>query len=314
VNTPPRSFQDLVARVSHAAVEISGGDHSDWDGRPPAPPKRRGLHAATTPGGGYRLNEERVMRPLREMMATAGQQHDPQTLERYKQALLSLYHEANHLVVGAGERWSDYERSDRWSTPLEEGVTEAFSHRHLGDLIDRLGLEQVAPGLSRAEVTREYPSYVPAAETLARGVGAMAGLSEDEVLRQLNSRAPTGKLPAVADMVLHGTGLSGRIPPQDIPQWKTGIEETVRRQLQPLPSDTTRKSRESYERMSGRTGRNAVRELEKGVQGLEALHPETPQINRRQPSSDLERKVGPGSQPELPTRPAIEDTMYEHGL
>ncbi|HEY3003303.1 MAG TPA: hypothetical protein VGJ44_13225 [Kribbellaceae bacterium] len=204
--TPVRSYDELVARQAEAAIRISGAHHSSWNHRTvltTGEDKVAGHRGIAGWEGTIRYDEERVVGQLREMFRNAGRQQDAEALQGYRGALRIMLHENSHLLAAAGTDHQD--AHDLFQSPtvraLDEGVTEAWSFAHLDEYVDELGLDQVAPGIKGVATRRAYPRFGPAAKSLADGIGEIARLDGDEVLRRMNVVNAAGKWTVATDLV-----------------------------------------------------------------------------------------------------------------
>lgn len=93
-------------------------------------------------------------------------------------------HENIHLLAARGtSHGMGYEAFQRGGVQvLEEGVTEAYKVRVLNAYIAELGLERIAPMISKAEPFTAYPQFVPAAEVFANAIARRTQVDEKREL------------------------------------------------------------------------------------------------------------------------------------
>ncbi|HEY3004171.1 MAG TPA: hypothetical protein VGJ44_17630 [Kribbellaceae bacterium] len=199
------SYQELKDRQAHAAVAISGAHHSSWNGHQFVVDPREEYSGIARWEGSIGYKDDRVNEPLREMFEYAGHYNQPpETLRSYRNALKTTLHENSHLLTQEGAHYRDGKNAyqTKAGKALEEGVTEAWSHRHLNEYIDELGLERIAPGISDAEGSEPvYRPFVPAAQSFANAIGRRTGIDGDKVLRQLNVQTVDNKFDHAATLL-----------------------------------------------------------------------------------------------------------------
>ncbi|GAA1134961.1 hypothetical protein GCM10009630_37070 [Kribbella jejuensis] len=210
----PASFEEFM-RVQHlAAINVTGADHSSWNGTYDVQPYELTDDGKLVLGSAgwdhtIRYDEERVLRPLREMFRYAGQQVDDATLLRYREALAVVYHENLHLLAGPGTEHADAQQDFRIDAvrAFEEGVTESYGHETLDDYIDELQLDLVAPGIKNVIGLMAYERFTPAAETLAYELGTLDEADRLEILRRMVVVNATGKWTVAAGIIADRYGL-----------------------------------------------------------------------------------------------------------
>ncbi|NUR99420.1 MAG: hypothetical protein HOV67_29705, partial [Kribbellaceae bacterium] len=150
----PASFDEFMRMQHLAAINVTGADHSSWNGKYEVQPYKLTDDGKVVLGSAgwdhtIRYDEARVLRPLRDMFRYAGQRVDDATLLRYREALAIVYHENLHLLAGPGTEHADAKQDFRIDAvrALEEGVTESYGHETLDDYIDELQLDLGAPGI-----------------------------------------------------------------------------------------------------------------------------------------------------------------------
>src|SRR5690348_11127895 len=137
------SFRELMREQAKAAVQVSGAHHSSWNeryGPRIAPDSKTGGTANWDNSISY--NPRHVDERLQEMFRNARvHNQDPADLRGYRDALRVVLHENVHLLASEGREHSQakaaFERGPG-VRPLEEGVTELYSHQKLNEYIDEL--------------------------------------------------------------------------------------------------------------------------------------------------------------------------------
>jgi hypothetical protein len=183
------SYQGLVNEQAKAAVRVSGAHHSSWTGHQVASAPDRKVRGAVTWNNTIEYNDEKVTAPLKEMFANARvHNQDRETLQWYREALKTTFHENVHLLAAEGSDHRDAMQAYANTPglrPLEEGITEVYRYSHLNAYIDDLGLEEIAPGIRSAPADPSYREYTPAAQTFADSIGRRSGVGSDEVIRRM---------------------------------------------------------------------------------------------------------------------------------
>ncbi|WP_350280016.1 hypothetical protein [Kribbella sp. HUAS MG21] len=181
------SFAELMEVQADIAVATLGAHHSAWNKRYEVLPRDDGRVSRVTWDGTIQYTPEDVVDPLQEMFDRAYLQHDAETLARFREAVRTVLHENIHLLSGPGTSLAfpldDFE--GRAHKIFEEAVTERATQNEIGNYIDRLGLEQIAPGISRAPASHVYAAYVRAVDVFSETVGADVGLDSAEVIRRM---------------------------------------------------------------------------------------------------------------------------------
>jgi hypothetical protein len=211
---PPATFDEFMRLQHTAALNVTGADHSSWNGTYEMQPYKLtddGMRVLGTAGWDHtiRYDEDQVLRPLRDMFRYAGQRQDDATLLRYREALAVVYHENLHLLAAAGTEHADAERDFRFAAvrALEEGVTESYGHETLGDYMEEFQLRRVAPGIENVVGFPAYERFTPAAETLAYELGALDQADRLEVLRRMVVVNATGKWAVATGIIADRYGL-----------------------------------------------------------------------------------------------------------
>lgn len=95
------TYDELIQQQAQAAVRVMDAHHSSWN-------HQTGLLAAGDSSRGkvrwdHSINyHASVLDDLRKMFATAGQEHDAETLEFYREAMRVVFHENGSGRFGCG--------------------------------------------------------------------------------------------------------------------------------------------------------------------------------------------------------------------
>ena len=180
------SYQGLMAEQDRAAVRVSGAHHSSWNRRYGVTAPERKVRGAVSWDNTIEYSDEKVTAPLKEMFANARvYNQDAETLQSYREAVKTVFHENTHLLAGEGTDHKDAMQAfkDPSVRALEEGITEVHSYDNLNTYIDDLGLEEVAPGIKSAAANPSYRQFTPAARRFTEAIGRETGLDSEEVRR-----------------------------------------------------------------------------------------------------------------------------------
>jgi hypothetical protein len=210
------SYQGLVNEQAKAAVRVSGAHHSSWNGRQVASAPDRKVRGSVTWNNTIEYNDEKVTAPLKEMFANARvHNQDQETLQWYREALKTTFHENVHLLAAEGSDHRDAMQAFA-DTPgvraLEEGITEVYSYNNLNAYIDDLDLEEIAPGIRSAPAIPSYREYTPAAKTFADSIGRRSGVGSDEVIRRMAVVNAGQKFRVAAETIYDSSELPGLVP------------------------------------------------------------------------------------------------------
>jgi hypothetical protein len=126
-----------------------------------------------------------------------------------------VLHENVHLLSSEGRDHSQSQAAFTSSPgvrPLEEGVTELYSHQALNDYIDELGVDQVAPGIKNVKSPQVYKDFTPAVEGFAETIGKKAGVQRDELIGRLAVVPADQKFKVAAAAMYDNSRLPGMIP------------------------------------------------------------------------------------------------------
>jgi hypothetical protein len=206
----------LWERIRDAVQAETGADKSLWNGKLHyTPADRPGLRGSASSDGEVRLNESKVVEPLRDMYKTRGETVTAAQWTERRNALKTAGHEFAHLASP-----QDHTHADRLAgmqnlsyKPIEEGVTEAWSQSSVDRVADRALPQDLAEQVKGAKnAPHSYPAWEPAARSFADQIGAETGADGDEVLRRMAAEPRTGKAQAAADMLFESSELPDLVP------------------------------------------------------------------------------------------------------
>jgi hypothetical protein len=260
-----RNLADLMRVQADIAVAVMRAHHSAWNKEYEVLPRDRVSKVAWD--GTIQYNPRDVIEPLQEMFDRAYVQHDQETLDRYREALRTVFHENIHLLAGPGTSLAfpldDYE--GKAHKVFEEGVTERATQNELTNYIDELGLEQIAPGIREAKTPDAYAAYVPAIDTFSEHVGDDVGLSAAEVVHRM-AVVNTAEKFRVAAELLYAKHLSQLVPETAKADAIRQIAETMHA---PFAAVHDYDSKDFSDiRMAGLAGRSAFRRAREEVRTI----------------------------------------------
>lgn len=212
-----RTLREFDREQAHAALRVSGADRTSWNGRLRDTTQAEGdVRGVADWDGTIAYNPTSVSEPLDQMFQYARHHNqDPATLDSYKSAVKTRLHENTHMLAAAG---SDHRQAQHaylngsGAKQIEEGVTELFSQQELNNYIDDLGLEEIAPGIKKANAAVAYKKYLPAVQNIADTIGRDSGLGREQVVRQLASVTADQKFRTAAGMIYDSSDLPGIVP------------------------------------------------------------------------------------------------------
>jgi hypothetical protein len=107
----PTTYDELMDVQHLAAINVTGADHSSWNGKlgKPAEPSKDGEIVLGTAGWDHSIlhHEEYVEKPLRQMFQQRGRQHDDHTLLVFHTAVEVVFHENLHMLARHGTEHRD---------------------------------------------------------------------------------------------------------------------------------------------------------------------------------------------------------------
>jgi hypothetical protein len=193
---------------------LAGADRSNYNGTY-RPLNERDVAGRAGWTGTVYYDQRGVIDTLKDMYAHAGRQHDIDTLKDYRSAARIVLHENAHMLSANGTSHMHGKvqvETQPETHALEEGVTELWAQRNLDDFIGRIGLEEIAPGISDVEERQSYPRWTPAAAALVQQVAETSKLPPDEVLRRMNNVHAGQKWEVAADLLYEAGELPEIVP------------------------------------------------------------------------------------------------------
>ncbi|GAA1707881.1 hypothetical protein GCM10009745_64700 [Kribbella yunnanensis] len=229
---PPASLEELLLRSGQAARELSGAQHSAWNGR--VVESTDDILGLAHWDGTLHLDREYILDPLREMYALAGQKHPIANLARYREALATILHEHSHFLGpnGAAQEAARAAFVRPGSRQLEEGVAEAWTHANLDTYLHHLGIEKVAPGIDTFHTNGHYAPYVTAVQMLTADLDSRADLTPGTVLTALNNQTAEHQLDLLTTLYYNSTRLPDLEPSG--PRTRDHLESILRTGLTSL--------------------------------------------------------------------------------
>jgi hypothetical protein len=210
----PRSFEGLMEHQAVVVRSLAGADRSNYSGTY-RPLNERDVAGRAGWTGTVHYDQRSVIDPLEEMYAQAGRKHDIDSLKDYRSAVRTVLHENAHLLSANGTSHLHGKvqvETQPETHALEEGVTELWAQRNLDEFIDRLELEEIAPGISEVEERQSYPRWTPAAAAVVQRVAESSRLHPDEVLRRMNNVHAGQKWEVAADLLYEAGELPELVP------------------------------------------------------------------------------------------------------
>lgn len=230
----PASLSGLLEQHAQAALHISRADQTAWNGR--IVEAGDGILGLAHWDGTLHLDREGILDPLHEMYSRSGRPQSIQSLLQYREALVTLLHEQSHFLSPTGS--TQEAAREAFKLPggrhLEEGIAEAWAHDHLNEYIRHLGIDKVAPGITKVHTEPSYAAYVPAVRLLTADLDRQAGLPPGESLHQLNRQTAEGQWPAVVDLIYTSSRLPQVVPPDLSPTIRLHLDSALRSSFQAL--------------------------------------------------------------------------------
>jgi hypothetical protein len=291
------SYKELRDQQAQAAVRVSGAHHSSWNGQVEPTEAGRKVKGSAEWNGTLKYNEEKVTAPLKEMFQNSRvYNQDRETLQWYREALKTTFHENIHLTAPEGRSHADgmnAYQSDAVKS-LEEGVTESYSHNNLNAYIDELGLEEIAPGIKSVEDRPSYPHYTPAAESLSRSIGRESGVDSDEVMRQMAVVGAEDKFRVAAEIVYDNSDLPDILPESQRAANVQRIEAAMKPPFADLPA-LENVSRDAVRRPSAKAGARSAEAAYTEVDAIREGKPATTPEQARQQTQQQGQQRGTAS-------------------
>jgi hypothetical protein len=282
------SFRELMDEQANAAVQVPGAHHSSWNGRFGAPIARQSdLGGTANWDNSISYNPEHVGDRLQEMFRNARVHlQDKADLRGYRDAMRVVLHENVHLLSSEGREHSQSEATFTNSPgvrPLEEGVTELYSHQRLNDYIDELGIDQIAPGIKDVKSPQVYKEFTPAVEGFAAIVERKTGVQRDELIGRLAVVPADEKFTVAAEAMYDNSRLPGMIPPDQRDRAVGRIATAMRSEfgkVEKLPKSADAATRRAVGMQAAAEGSKVISRLKK-------------QWQMPAPSRQIQRGVGP---------------------
>src|SRR5215468_1477831 len=102
------SYPELMREQARSAVRVSGAHHSSWNGRIGVAPPERKVRGAVTWNEDIEYADAKVTEPLKEMFGNARvYNQDAETLQWYREAVKTVFHENTHLLAAEGTNHRD---------------------------------------------------------------------------------------------------------------------------------------------------------------------------------------------------------------
>jgi hypothetical protein len=267
---PPDSLPALLAAHAQAAIQVSGADQTAWNGH--VVEAGEGILGVAHWDGTLHLDRECILDPLRELYEEPGVRQSDEALIRCREALVTVLHEQSHFLgpAGATQEAARAAFTLPGGRALEEGVAEAWAQDHLDDYLERLGIDEVAPGISEVRSAPSYQAFVPAVRVLTTDLDRRAGLPRGETLQALNRQTAEGQWQLVVDSAYRSSRLPDLVPPDREAAVRQRLETTLRHsfnalaQFETLPRDLATTS-------SRAAGHQTVQRLTEEIATAEAI-------------------------------------------
>lgn len=299
--TPPRTYDELMAQQHHAAVEITGAHHSNWNGDLGTTRKvEDGIILGTaTWEGGVLFDEKYVTQPLQQMFEHQGVRQDPATVLAYRNALETVLHENSHMLSAEGTTHAGAMQAFREPAvrALEEGITEAWSNANLDLYIDKLELEKIAPGIKEVQGWQTYPQFVPATQALANRIGEVSGVDSNEVLRRMNVVNGAEKWPVATKLVTDAAGLDKVVPPAQLAEATQRVEQAMQApfstlaDVSKLPADQQRPRSAGLGHEAFDAGQKEIAAIKQEVATTGGLQPKTAEVTAQADGKTADPKL-----------------------
>jgi hypothetical protein len=267
---PPDSLPSLLAAHARAALDVSGADQTAWNGH--VIETGEGILGVAHWDGTLHLDRECILDPLRELYTDPGARQSEEQLLRYREALVTVLHEQSHFLGPAGATQEAARAAFRLpgARALEEGVAEAWAHDHLNDYLMRLGIDDVAPGITDVRSTPSYQAFVPAVRVLTNDLDTRAGFPRGTTLEALNRQTAEGQWPLIVDSAYRSSRLPDLVPPEREPAVRLRLETTLRDSFHSLARFEA-EPRDLAAAKSLAAGHQAVRRLTEEIATAEAI-------------------------------------------
>jgi hypothetical protein len=260
---PPGSPEYIWVSSIISAVEKRTGTSSRWNGRLYEEPNPAYL-ASAHHDGSMTVSPKNVLEPVRD--AYTGRPMKANDYIRVRDAVLTVTHEAAHLTSHLGDPTGPgaHPVGDPADRALEEGLAESWTHRNVDAVIYDIGMDRSVPGVIGPPNVDAYKAYSAATNSLAQGLGTVAGVPPDEVRRQLHGADRAQRWNKVADLMIDRR-LGGLMPPEH--------RDVVRQNLvQPLRSEFHQATYRAAGRRARRSGQGSGGSPDRPGRGQRAEH------------------------------------------
>ncbi|QNE19826.1 hypothetical protein F1D05_20290 [Kribbella qitaiheensis] len=303
---PPDSLPALLAAHARAAIQVSGADQTAWNGH--VIEAGEGILGVAHWDGTLQLDRECILDPLRELYESPGVRQPDEALIRCREALVTVLHEQSHFLGPAGATQDAARAAFRLpgARPLEEGVAEAWAQDHLNEYLDRLGIEEVAPGISQVRSAPSYQAFVPAVRVLTTDLDRRAGLPRGETLRALNRQTAEGQWPLIVDSAYRSSRLPDLVPADREPAVRLRLETTLRNSFDSLAQFET-EPRDLAATKSLAAGYRSVHRLTEEIATAEAIFEPPQPLSPTRPTAEtlpLRKALSGLAPPTAPAQPA----------
>jgi hypothetical protein len=210
------------------------------------------------------VSPKNVLEPVRD--AYTGRPMKANDYIRVRDAVLTVTHEAAHLTSHLGDPTGPgaHPVGDPADRALEEGLAESWTHRNVDAVIYDIGMDRSVPGVIGPPNVDAYKAYSAATNSLAQGLGTVAGVPPDEVRRQLHGADRAQRWNKVADLMIDRR-LGGLMPPEH--------RDVVRQNLvQPLRSEFHQATYRAAGRRARRSGQGSGGSPDRPGRGQRAEH------------------------------------------
>jgi hypothetical protein len=266
---PPGSPEYIWVSSIISAVEKRTGTTSRWNGRLYEEPDPRYLGTAHHDGS-MTVSPKKVLEPVRD--AYTGRPMNANDYIRVRDAVLTVTHEAAHLSSHLGDPTAPgaHPVGDPADRALEEGLAETWTHRNVDAVIYDIDMDRSVPGVIGPPNVDAYKAYSAATNSLAQGLGTVAGVRPDEVRRQLHGADRAQRWNKVADLMIDRR-LGGLMPPEHRDVVRQNLVQPLRTEFAKLPDvQQDAKLAEAAKAQAGRRiGQDAVSGLNTALNNVE---------------------------------------------
>lgn len=225
-----KAFEDLDLATALYAEQITGG--TSW-----VHALRRGLLPDHVLGCyRYRVARIEILDRFADLLGRVlcgeipAEEIDFDTLVDLLRAFATVLHENLHAIGPADEAtmtrvWCS--SSQPWQQLVDEGIAELVTARHLGGLLQTIGIDHLLPAITTIPYQPNYLPYVEAMAVLLDGLSARSGAAAAELEREW----VIGRSQAVTACVAAAAQAAG---PPLLPQQLDAVMEAFSEPLQTL--------------------------------------------------------------------------------